>query len=76
MLRTDRNILMAAGFGKVANSQTPRGKVYMDSAWLVLYKADGVLVGSALGLPVYRKAALANGKYQYYDEAANLLASN
>ena len=76
MLRTDRNILMAAGLGKVANSQTPRGKVYMDSADLVLYEADGVLVGTVLSLPVYRKAALGNGKYQYYDEAGSLLASN
>lgn len=76
MLRTDRNILMAAGLGKVANSQTPRGKIYMDSADLVLYEADGVLVETALSIPVYRKASLNNGKYQYYDEAGNLLASN
>ena len=54
----------------------PRGKVYIDSADLVLYKAEGQLVGTAFSLPVYRKAALANGKYQYYDEAGLLLASN
>ena len=76
MLRSDRNILVAGGITKVANSQTPRGYVNMDSAWLVLYKADGVLVGTVFSLPVYRDAALANGKFEYYDEAANLLASN
>lgn len=54
----------------------PRGKVYMDSVDLDLYKAEGQLVGTAFGLPVYRKAALANGKYQYYDEAGTLLVSN
>lgn len=76
MLTSDRNILIAAGVGKVANSQTPRGKIYMDSADLGAYEADGVLVGTVLSLPIYRNAALADGKFEYYDEAGNLVDSN
>ena len=81
MLRSDRNIIMLqclipAGLFKPTNSQTPRGNIQMDSAHLGTYKADGQLVGTALGIPIYRKAALADGKYQYYDEAGNVIASN
>ena len=76
MLRTDRNILEAAGLGKVVNSQTPRGRIDMDSADLVLYKVDGQLVGTFLGLPIYRKASLGNGKYEYDDTAGNELKAN
>lgn len=76
MLRTDRNILEAAGLGKVSNSQTPRGRIDMDSADLVLYKADGQLAGSFLGIPIYRKASLANGIYEYDDDAGTELKTN
>jgi len=54
----------------------PRGKVYMNSVDLAANYADGLLVGVALGLPVYRKASLAAGKYEYLDEAGNTLLTN
>ena len=76
MLRSDRNILMDAGLGKVSASQHLRGKIYLDSADLLAHKADGQLVGTAFSIPVYRKDALGAGKYQYYDEAGNVIASN
>ena len=79
MLRTDLNIVMSAlkhedWPGLIG--QKARGKIHMDSADLVLYKADGQLVGTALSIPVHRKASLANGKYEYYDEAGNVVSSN
>ena len=77
MLRTDLNIIMDAARPTLGVSVAHlRGKAYLDSADLVLYKADGQLVGTAFSIPVYRKASLANGIYQYYDEAGNLLATN
>jgi len=33
-------------------------------------------VGSCLGIPVFRKAALADGKYEYDDWAGNNIAAN
>ena len=48
----------------------------MDSADLVLNKADGQLVATAFNLPVYRKASLDNGIYEYYDDAGNLISTN
>ena len=57
----------------------PRGKITFDSAnfqiagYLV---ADKLLLGSAFGIPIFRDAVLANGIYEYYDGAGNLLATN
>ena len=57
----------------------PRGKITFDSAdyqiagYLV---ADGLLLGSAFGIPIFRDAALADGIYEYYDAAGNLLKTN
>jgi predicted GNAT superfamily acetyltransferase len=73
MLRDDLNIVTAA---VRALATRPRGKTYMDSVDLAAYKADGQLTGAVFGIPLYRKASLADGKYQYYNEAGTLLASN
>ena len=79
MLRTDRNIIeayMRGTSGRVTLAQMPLGKFSMDSADLVLNKADGVLVGTFLSLPIYRLASLANDKFVYYDSAGNSLVTN
>jgi hypothetical protein len=84
MLRSTLNIFMddarlllgSPGIAAASRIKHLRGKVYMDSAYLALHFADGDLVGTAFSLPVYRKASLDNGTYQYYDEAGNLLLTN
>lgn len=74
MLRADLNIPMDSHRGVTGGFL--RGKAYMDSADLILNKADGQLVATAFSLPVYRKASLANGIYEYYDDAGNLISTN
>lgn len=79
MLRTDRNIIeayMRGTSGKSTLAHMFRGKFSMDSADLVTNKADGELVGTFLSLPIYRKAALANGIFDYYNDAGNALLTN
>jgi hypothetical protein len=59
--------------------QMPRGYVNIDAAHLHAAEydyADGQLVGTALGIPIYRSDALADGKYAYIDEAGTTIASN
>lgn len=65
------------GTAKPALHELKRGVLYIDAANISGF-ADGQLIGTILGIPLKRKAALADGKYQYYDDAAtpNLLASN
>ena len=79
MLNTDIDILWAywiSTSGKVTLTEAKRGKITMDSADLVLYKADGQLAGSFLGIPIFRDAALGNGKFVYTSEAGDSLLTN
>lgn len=80
MLRSDINIvhdyIRDASTGRPTIAEMKRGYIQMDSADLVLYHSDGDLVGSVLGIPVYREADLANGKFAYYDAAGNSLLTN
>jgi len=84
MLRSDLNIFIqdaisllgSPGVAAASRVRRLRGEVTMDSADLALHKADGVLVGTAFGLPVFRDDALAAGKYVYFDAAGNTLLTN
>ena len=79
MLRSDRNVIedyMRGVNGRSTLPEMKRGKFYMDSADLAANKVDGQLCGSFLGIPIFRKAALADGVFQYYDDAGNLLLTN
>ena len=79
MLNSDIDVLWEywkSSSGRATLSQASRGYIKMDSAHLAAHKADGVLVGSFLGIPIYRDAALANGKFNYYDADGNLLLTN
>ena len=79
MLNTDIDILWAywtSSSGKATLPEAKRGYIQMDSAHLVSYKADGALVGTFLGIPIYRLASLDNGKFAYYDAAGNSLLTN
>jgi hypothetical protein len=62
--------------GRATLASAKRGHIHMDSADLVAYKADGQLVGSFLGIPIFRQAALANDTFAYHDEAGNTLLTN
>lgn len=53
-----------------------RGYIKMESADLLAHHLNGVLVGMALGIPVYRDSTLAAGDYVYYDKAGNTLLTN
>jgi len=70
---TDVEIIIKAL--KVSLGELKRGELYLDAANLSGF-ADGQLIGNICSLPVYRKASLADGKYEYYDDNGNLLASN
>jgi hypothetical protein len=72
---TDAEIIMKAA--KVSLGGLKRGEIYLDAANVGGF-ANLQLLGNICSLPVYRKESLADGKYQYYDDAAtpNLLASN
>jgi len=80
MLRADHNIVndgrRATEWAGNYTVKKLRGRITIDSADLVLNKADGALVGTSLGVPMYRDTALANGKFVYKDSAGNTLASN
>jgi hypothetical protein len=77
MLRTDRDIIVQAlKTAKGTLGQLKRGYITFDSADAVSYKADGQLLDVVMGLKVNRLASLSNGKYAYYDEAGNSLATN
>jgi hypothetical protein len=69
---TNLEDMMKAGKVSLGLGALPRGKIYVDSANVSDF-ADGELVGNILGIPVYRKAALADGKYEYFAEG-NLVA--
>jgi len=85
--RTDLNIIMddlrdvlgSPGLATADRITHQRGKITFDSAdyqvagYLV---ADGLLLGSAFGVSIFRDAALDDGIYEYYDEAGTLLATN
>ncbi len=76
MLRSDEEIIRQGLLtAKATLGELKRGRVTFDSAD-VASKADGVLLGTVLGLPVYRDAALGAGKYVYTSEAGVVLASN
>jgi len=53
-----------------------RGSINMESADLLAHHLDGVLVGMALGIPVYRDSTLAAGDYVFRDAAGNTLLTN
>lgn len=79
MLNTDIDILWAYWVSTSGRSTLPeakRGRITMDSVDLAAYKADGQLSGTFLGIPIYRDAALANGKFVYTDYAGNSLLTN
>lgn len=77
MLRDDRDIIVQAlKTAKLSLGELKRGYIQMDSAEAASEKADGELLAVIMGLKVNRLASLANGKYAYYDEAGNSLASN
>ena len=76
MLRTDADIIVQAlKTAKGTLGELKRGYVQFDSADSAS-KADGQLLGTALGIPIIRLASLADGKYVYRDWAGNVLASN
>jgi len=52
-----------------------RGHFRIDAA-SISGVTDGDRIGMILGLSVERKASLGDGKYQYYDDNGNVLASN
>ena len=56
-------------------AQMPRGYVDMDTASLSAVTTT-LLVGTALGIPLKRKSALANDKYEYDNEAGTNIATN
>lgn len=80
MIRSDHNIpndyRRATEWAGDYSVKKLRGYVTIDSADLVLNKATGLLVGTTLGIPMYRDTALANGKFVYKDTAGNTLATN
>ncbi len=80
MLRSDHNIpndaRRVSEWGGSWLASKLRGTLTIDSADLVLNKATGILVGTSLGIPMYRDSALANGKFVYKDSAGNTLATN
>lgn len=87
IIRRDLNIIMDAllpilgnpGIAPATKIERPRGKITFDSKDLRLPApavADGLLIGSAFGIPVFRDAALADDIYEYHDEAGTLLSTN
>jgi len=79
MLRSDRNVIedyMRGANGRATLPEMKRGKFFMDSADLAASEVDGALVGGFLGIPIFRKASLVNGIFEYYDDAGNLLLTN
>ena len=87
MTRADLNVIMDALRGvlgspglKAADSvKHSRGKITFDSKALRLpapARTDGLLIGSAFGIPIFRSDALADGIYEYHDEAGTLLKTN
>jgi len=78
MQRADLNIIqdfMRSSSGRSTLPEMKRGKFFMDSADLAS-EVDGSLVGSFLSIPIYRKASLANGIFEYLDDSGNLLLTN
>ena len=71
----DIAVILKSSTCKIA-AQTKRGIFYYDCANWVLYVPDGAFVMMVHGVKCIRKASLANGKYQYYDYAGTLVASN
>lgn len=60
-----------------AGGHIKRGTLYADFADFVTDFADGDRAGTILGVNVERKASLANGKMEYYDDIVpTLLCSN
>ena len=56
-----------------------RGKITFDSKDLRLPApavADGLLIGSAFGIPIFRSAALADDVYEYRNKAGTLISTN
>ena len=87
MTRTDLNVIMDAlrpllgspGLAEADRVKHSRGKITFDSKALRLpapARADGLLIGSAFGVPIFRSDALADGIYEYHDEAGTLLSTN
>ena len=88
IIRRDLNIIMddllpllgSPGITAASRIKHSRGKITFDSKDLRLplpYNvADGMLIGSAFRVPIFRDAALADDIYEYYDEAGTLLATN
>lgn len=87
MLQTDLNIIVddlrpllgSPGLAEADKVRHLRGKITFDSKALRLpapAKADGLLIGSAFGVPIFRSDALADGIYEYHDEAGTLLKTN
>ena len=85
--RTDLNVIMdslrsilgSPGLAAANAVKHSRGKITFDSKALRLpapARADGLLIGSAFGIPIFRSDALADGIYEYHDEAGTLLKTN
>ena len=56
-------------------AQMPRGYIDYDAASLSAITTT-FLVGTCLGIPIKRKSALADGKYEYDNEAGTNIATN
>lgn len=79
MLRTDLNIIQdyfRAQEEAKTMARKLRGRITFDSVDVAARYADGMLIGSYLGIPIYRDAALGNGKFVYKDAAGNSLETN
>lgn len=87
MLQSDLNIIMdglrsilgTPGLAAANSVRHLRGKITFDCAAFQITDhviADGLLVGTAFSVPIFRDAALADGIYEYYDAEGNLLKTN
>lgn len=56
-------------------AQMPRGYIDYDAA-SISGVATTLLAGTCLGLPIKRKSALADGTYEYDNEAGTNIATN
>ena len=56
-------------------AQMPRGYIDYDAASLAAVTTT-LLVGTCLGLPIKRKSTLADGAYEYDNEAGTNIATN
>ena len=87
MTRADLNVIMDAlrgvlgspGLAPASDVKHSRGRITFDSKALrlpAIARTDGLLIGTAFGVPIFRSAALADGIYEYHDEAGTLLSTN